>query len=1805
MRLKLYFFLIVNILSFRALAQCPAGPVSFTATTTSGTCPSDGSITVTASGGTAPYQYEIVTGPVLRPLQSSNIFNALPPGSYLVKVNDQCGTLTTNTIVVAGSYVLPTVSIAETKVSCPGGSDGVLTITMSGGSAPFSYSLIAPSVVTVGPQASNVFNNLPKGSYTVQVVDACNTVRSQSFTLSEQNVGSPILFIANTNLIKVSCNNIQIPITVTVPSGKTLATPIEYSIIAGQQTFPPQSSNVFIVPQGGMYTVKIVDACGQTVVQQVNTDPTGDVGADFACSNMALTMTTKRLLAPITYEIIAGPQLAGPQASNVFPGLPEGGMYVVQATDACGMSVIDSGSFTRDEFRVDFATQIPACDTPKVRIFFAGHYFTNPITINYLSGPYSYPSQQVSGAAVFYATSVLPGTYTVEFIDGCNNKDTVTFTANNSYQGDVTYNVNQLCNGGEIVDLDLTNNMNSSVSYSIISGPQTFPPQLTNYFYNLTSGTYVVQSEINSCTSSGFPIRYRDTIVIEPYYTPDIITTGVLCQASNMGEVFCTASQGIGPYQFEIISGPITVPPQSNNLFQNLPDGQYQVRVIDNCGNSAIQGVELSTYGPDNIHLLSQPVCENDTLRIYADTLPHALYHWTGPNGFTSTSRYIEIPNFQYADTGTYYLHIEYNTCVNLIVGKLILMNAADAEFTSTDMCGNTSNIITITGLSGGVFSLNPDPLDGATINASTGVISNPTANNSYTIRYTVTGVCTQYKDVTITALPNQDATFSIADFCDGGTPVVQTTMAGGTFSFNTAPTDGAQIDAATGIISSYTSGTTYDIKYTFSGACGDSTTDQVTILNVPSAAFTFDDYCFGSAGLPQITGTSGGTFSFNTLPNDGAQINATTGELTSTTVGTQYDIKYAFGGGCVASQTDLVTVMVNADATFSIDDFCDGGNNIVQTNQPGGVFSFDLPAGGAQINGNTGIITNYTAGTTYSVKYTIAGVCGDSMIDQVTVLNQVDPSFTFDDYCAGTSGLPQITGTSGGTFSFNIIPADNAQINATSGAISNGTVGAQYSVAYGFSGSCGVSQIETVSILPLGDADFTFADFCDGGANGPQVNQTGGLFSFNTPPADAAQIDANTGILTNYTAGSTYDIKYTISGACGDVQTDQVTVLNMPDPSFVYDDYCDKTIGSPQITGTPGGVFSFNVTPTDGAQIDANTGLLSSTTAGTSYAIKYSFGGSCSADQIKNVMVIPAEDATFSMSDFCFGSINQVQITQAGGVFSFDVAPLDAAVIDVNTGVISDATSGASYTVKYSIAGTCPDSKIQTVSVMDQPDASFVYNSYCFGDLVLPTPTQSGGVYSFNILPADGAQIDATNGELLGATVGSNYVVKYSFGGSCPTSNIQSVEVYHIPDVQFTPLYFCEDEVLELTDQSSVQGGGNIVQWNWEIDQTSVGSSQNMTADLAVGSHEIILTATDNHACHATLLKNIEIYSTPIALFDGDNTCENKPLVEFTDQSNISTGTIVGWSWDFGNGQNSTNKNPSFSYPATGTYPVLLEVTSDAGCKANYTKNIEVYPKPEGLVTSSKLFDCGTLCTDLIFTSNQDITHYEWMVGNHLYYFNSANPQLCISEAGEYGVSVIIGNSFGCFDTLINTNYLEVYKMPVSNFSTDKVEYDFPGDQVVISDSSQEAEVYLWTFGDGDESTNTDPVHLYTDTGIYKITQTVTTEHGCVDSSSKTVRFIPEFHIYIPNAFTPGDGDGINDIFKAEGIGVAKENFQFYIFNRWGDIVFDATSIDIGWDGKDYQGGPAKQDVYSYKLQAQEYSGKIHEISGSVTLIR
>jgi gliding motility-associated-like protein len=215
-----------------------------------------------------------------------------------------------------------------------------------------------------------------------------------------------------------------------------------------------------------------------------------------------------------------------------------------------------------------------------------------------------------------------------------------------------------------------------------------------------------------------------------------------------------------------------------------------------------------------------------------------------------------------------------------------------------------------------------------------------------------------------------------------------------------------------------------------------------------------------------------------------------------------------------------------------------------------------------------------------------------------------------------------------------------------------------------------------------------------------------------------------------------------------------------------------------------------------------------------------------------------------------------------------------------------------------------------------------------------------------------------------------------------------------------------------------------------------------------------------------------------------------------------------------------------------------------------------------------------------------------------------SQNPGHQYQNDGLYSVSLSVTTAAGCSADTTFTDYVEVFALPVADFSADPERTTLLQGEIQFTDLSLgNIDQWEWQFGDGDTAMTQNPEHTYRDTGSYLVTLFVTTVEGCEDFDRFQVIIDPDVMFFVPNAFSPND-DGRNDSFRGYGTGVQWDTYEISIYNRWGEQIFYSNNIDAPWDGT-FKGAQVPEEVYIYQILIYDQTGAQRTYRGRVTVFR
>ena len=346
---KVFCSIILLLLTVKGITQ-PCATLSFSSVPRESRCMSTGSITVTATGGTGQYNYK-VSGPVNTPYTSSNIITGLMPGNYTVTVKDLVGNCTKDqfNVVISGSYADPRFALLKTDETCMNRVNGTITVTgLTGGRAPYIYTIVAPSTSGVGTSnTTGVFNNLPGGDYSVQMTDSCGGIQTRRV-----NVLSYTWDIDASSGVRSNCDDVAFDISVRDNRGKWNHSAMEFSSFtygwvrnAGDTVW--SGSYIFNAQIGQRRSVTLVakDGCGNVKSVPWAVTPKPTVGGAVTvtrqtCNGFSASITGSANLTNPQYCLYTATNaLVACNTTGNFSGFGNGSYYI-NITDVCYDTVI-------------------------------------------------------------------------------------------------------------------------------------------------------------------------------------------------------------------------------------------------------------------------------------------------------------------------------------------------------------------------------------------------------------------------------------------------------------------------------------------------------------------------------------------------------------------------------------------------------------------------------------------------------------------------------------------------------------------------------------------------------------------------------------------------------------------------------------------------------------------------------------------------------------------------------------------------------------------------------------------------------------------------------------------------------------------------------------------------------------------------------------------------------------------------------------------------------------------------------------------------------------------------------------------------------------------------------------------------------------------------------------------------------------------------------------------------------------------------------------------------------------------------
>jgi gliding motility-associated-like protein len=707
--------------------------------------------------------------------------------------------------------------------------------------------------------------------------------------------------------------------------------------------------------------------------------------------------------------------------------------------------------------------------------------------------------------------------------------------------------------------------------------------------------------------------------------------------------------------------------------------------------------------------------------------------------------------------------------------------------------------------------------------------------------------------------------------------------------------------------------------------------------------------------------------------------------------------------------------------------------------------------------------------------------------------------------------------------------------------------------------------------------------NFTDNSTGGP----TSWLWTFPSGSPGAA-ITQNVSTVIWNTAG-TYTVTLQATNASGSSTATTVITVN-PNPTVTVTSSQQTICAGNNTTLTASGASSYSWQPGN----LPGSPVIVTPAATTTYTVTGTSAAGCqdTAQYTVYVQSCPGPVAIFSASDstICIGQLINFTDLSTGAptswAWTFPSGSPGSASSQNVTGV-SWAVAGT-YTVTLTATnGFGSNSSTMVITVVPFPTVTASANpaTICSGQQ--STLTGSGAVtYNWTPGPLTGNPVVVTP-----ASTTTYTVVGTDAQGCTGTGQVVvTVTPCLVPAADFVAndTTICVGDCINFTDLST--NGPNAWSWTFSGAATPTSAVQNPTNICynSPGVFAVTLVATNNNGSGSITKTGYITVNPPPAANAGPD------VTICTGQQTILNATGgVGYLWQPGN-------QPSPSYTVTPvtttTYTVL--VTDAIGCTASDQVIVTVQPcvPPTAALAASGTSICAGDCIDFTDNSTGGPTSWQWS-------FPSATPtsstsqnptSICYSTPGTYTVTLIVTNAYGS-DT--NTIVVSVGTPPTADAgATVSIAI---GNQTTLTATGGTG-TYSWSPTNGLGSPGS-PTTTASPTVTTTYTVTFTDANGCSATDTVTVQVIEAYGLFIPGSFSP-NGDGANDILYVYGAGI--KTMEFYLYDRYGEKVFETHSVNDGWDGT-LRGKPMNGGVFAWYCTVQYFDGNSETLQGDLTLVR
>jgi gliding motility-associated-like protein len=441
------------------------------------------------------------------------------------------------------------------------------------------------------------------------------------------------------------------------------------------------------------------------------------------------------------------------------------------------------------------------------------------------------------------------------------------------------------------------------------------------------------------------------------------------------------------------------------------------------------------------------------------------------------------------------------------------------------------------------------------------------------------------------------------------------------------------------------------------------------------------------------------------------------------------------------------------------------------------------------------------------------------------------------------------------------------------------------------------------------------------------------------------------------------------------------------------------------------------------------------------------------------------------------------------------------------------------------------------------------------------------------------------TNGTAFNQPVGTvTYTVTGTDGNNCQNTDQVDVTVHPFPVVNAgNDLSICPGDAATLN-----ASGAETYVWNFGVvDGVPFNPATTQTYTV---------TGTDINGCTDTDQLVVTVNPNPVVQAGADITiCDGE-----TATLNGSGAQSYAWTGGVVNGV-------PFTPAIIGTNTYTVTGTSSLGCTATDNVNVIVVALPNVNFIANDTEGCVPLQVTLTNTGDAG-TDCVWSLSDGTVLNGCGGVSHLFDQIGCWDVTLTVTNATGCVNATTQTNMICVEGPPNPYFVASPTTISEFNTTVNFSNATTNGASYDWDFGDNlGSSTAFEPSYTYdaNESNNYTVTLTAYSPLGCEASTTAVIRFEEQIIYYIPNSFTP-DGDVHNQTFQPVFTsGYDPFNFVMYIYNRWGELIFETHDASVGWDGT-YGGELVQEGTYTWRIIFKAPNNdKKYEDSGHLSIMK